>query len=81
MHFVLVHHVCVVATGLSRSIEHQSFIAGPVSPGQQAASEGGQVDLWVSPYALVSGGYIDQWGHGKMTDRQWLTIGGSARWG
>lgn len=60
MPFVLVHCVCVVATGLSRSIEHQSSIADPVSPGQRAASEERQVDLWVSPCALVNGGYIDQ---------------------
>lgn len=40
--------------------EQQSFLPDHKSPGQQAPSEGGQVDLWISHWVLVGGGYIDQ---------------------
>lgn len=68
MHFELVQCVCVVATGLSRSTKHQSFIADLMSPGQQAASEGGQVGLRIRHSVLVSGRHIDQQGYGKIID-------------
>lgn len=54
----------VVAIALGRSIEHWSFIPDHMSPGQQAASEGGQADMWISHWLLLGGGYMDQRGHG-----------------
>lgn len=53
----------VVALGLSRSIEHLVFQPRPHVSKQQEASEGGQVDLWISQWVSVGGGYIAQWGY------------------
>lgn len=49
MHFELVQCVCR---------EQQSFLPDHKCPGQQAASEGGQVDLWISHRLSVSGWWV-----------------------